>query len=116
MSRESEPHHEFLIPLATLGILAVSFFAFSKRVKAEIKKRDGYKSVLSGKTINLEVAHINHNKKNPRYNKAENGRTLSIAEHFWDHVNRHGTEGLGLTNRQNDWAIWQLWKRFWGIK
>lgn len=88
---------------------------FSREVRNRILNRDKRRSTLSGKTDNLHVAHINHDKSNPLYDHESNGRTLTVAEHFWDHVNRHGTEQLGLTESQNNWAIWRLWKTFWGI-
>lgn len=113
---ESEKHHDFLLPIAGIGLLAVAFGAFGRPVRRKIKERDGNKSVWSGKTTQLEVAHISHNRNKTNYNHESNGRTLTTAEHMWDHINRHGTEQLGLTDSQNDWAIWQLWKRFWGIK
>lgn len=113
---EKPKFKEFITPIVGLGLLAVAFGAFSKKVRAEIRVRDGGKSVWSGKTTGLEAAHINHNKKNPKYNKSENGRLLTTAEHFWDHINRHGTEGLGLSDDANNWAIMTIWKRFWGIK
>lgn len=119
MENKEQPQNNFKdiekFALASLGLLAISMCAFSKPVRNKIKARDGNKSVWSGKTTGLEAAHINHNKKSPKYNDVSNGRMLTTAEHFWDHVNRHGTKGLGLSDEANNWAIVMLWKRFWGI-
>lgn len=109
-----KPFESHLLEIsAIIGILVLSQFAFSKKVRQQIKRRDGYKSVWSGKTEGLEIAHIDHDRDNPRYNDASNGRTLTTGEHFWDHVNRHGRNGL--TEAQNNWSIMMIWRRFWGL-
>lgn len=111
-----KPSENYLPILAAIGgILLLSQFAASKSTRLRVKERDGFKSVLSGKTENLEVAHISH-KRDDRYDDPSNLRTLTTAEHMWDHINRHGTEQLGLTEAQNNWAIITLWNRFWNIK
>lgn len=112
-----EQTQEFLseVDLQSIGLILVGL-AFSKKVRKQIHQRDGNQSVWSGKTEDLECAHISHNKDSEEYDDPSNGRLLTTAEHMWDHINRHGTEQLGLTESQNDWAIYQLWKRFWGIK
>jgi len=99
-------------PEISLGLVAVGL-AFSKKVRHEIGERDGWKSAVSGKQGRLEAAHINHDRSNPNYNDSSNGRMLTTAEHFWDHVNRHGRNGL--SEEANNWAIVMIWKRFWGI-
>lgn len=108
--------HELITHAIDLSPLAIPILmACSKKVRQQVKRRDGFKSVWSGKTENLNVAHISHNRDLPDYDTPENARTLTVAEHMWDHINRAGTEQLGLTESQNTWAIYQLWKRFWGI-
>jgi len=108
--------HELITHAIDLSPLAIPILmAFSKKVRQEIKRRDGYKSVWSGETENLQCAHISHSRDKDNYDDPSNGRLLTVAEHMWDHINRSGTEQLGLTEAQNNWAIWQLWKRFWGI-
>lgn len=106
---------EFLSTVAVLGaVVFLSQFAFTQKVRNKIWKRDGGKSVLSGRTENLEAAHISHDKSKQGYNDPSNGRLLTTAEHMWDHINRHGRNDLSETG--NDWAIMMLWRRFWGIK
>lgn len=113
MSPEGQKPSELNILAATAiigGIYLLSQFAFSSRVRKEIRDRDGNKSVLSGSTEHLEVAHINHSKRNPKYNDPSNGRVLSTAEHLWDHINRDGRNGL--TPHQNSWAIMRILERW----
>lgn len=107
--------HEATSLLSILGVgltLILINSAFSKKTKEEIWKRDGGRSVLSGQTENLHAAHIDHNRANPRYDDASNGRLLTAEEHLNDHINRHGRNGL--TKAQNLWAIAML-KRILGI-
>lgn len=99
--------------VTTIAMIAFGM-AFSRQTRQKILERDGHRSVLSGATENLHVAHIDHSKSNPRYDDASNGRTLTVYEHLQDHVNREGRNGL--TKAQNDWAITQLWKTFWGVQ
>ena len=98
-----------------LSLLAASFpifgMAFSYFVKQQIRERDGWKSVISGRTDNLEAAHINHDKSSKQYDDSRNGRLLTTDEHYQDHYNRHGKKGLGLTKKQNKWALQKIWKR-----
>lgn len=112
LSNQKERVIPILGTLAFLGV--VSFCAFSRPVRRKIWQRDGGHSVWSGTTDRLEVAHINHDKSDPRYNDESNGRLLNTGEHMWDHINRHGRNGL--SEAQNNWAIMSIWKRFWGIK
>ena len=101
---------ELVVEVAGLGLLAIAALgAFSRPVRQRIKERDGHRSVLSGQTEKLEVAHIDHSKKNPRYNDESNGRTLTTAEHYLDHYNRHGRNGL--TTAGNRWSLRKIWER-----
>lgn len=84
-------------------------FAFSTRVKNIIRQRDGYRSVWSGETDNLECAHINHDKRYRKYNHESNGRLLTSYEHCIDHINRHGH--LGLPDYQNIWGVQAIYSR-----
>lgn len=95
---------------AGLGLFFIAL-AFSLGVRKAIKSRDRYRSVWSGKRDNLECAHINHDKSRPEYDTEGNGRTLDRKEHYIDHFNRHGTEGLGLSNEGNVSALWAIWQR-----
>lgn len=100
-------------PEATALAVVALGMAFSKQTRQKILERDGHKSVLSGATEKLHVAHIDHT-RNERYDDPSNGRTLTVYEHLQDHVNREGRNGL--TKAQNDFAIVALWKTLWGIK
>ena len=86
----------------------ISRLAFSTRTKQKIKDRDGNKSVVSGKTENLECAHIDHS-SGTHYNTVKNGRLLTRDEHFFDHFDRHGNNGL--TPAQNRWTLRAIWGR-----
>lgn len=99
--------------ITTLAIIAgvyfVSQLAFSMGTKRKIWERDGGQSVLSGATDDLEVAHIDHSRDNPKYDHESNGRLLTTAEHLKDHINRAGRNGL--TKQHNNWAIERLKER-----
>ena len=101
---------EILTHLPDLTSLAPTLLAFSFKVRREIRDRDGNKSVWSGATEHLEVAHISHDKKKSNYNDPSNGRTLTTLEHLVDHLNRDGRNGL--TGEQNSWAIMRLLERW----
>lgn len=94
--------------ITTLAMIALGM-AFSLPVKRKIWQRDGGQSVWSGRTDNLEVAHIDHSKTNPNYDSESNGRLLTVDEHLQDHINREGRNGL--PKHQNAWAVQQLKKR-----
>lgn len=102
-----------LLTLASIGIeYYISRFAFPSGVRSRILERDNYRSVVSGRDIHearLEVAHFTHNKKDPRYNMMENGRTLTISEHYIEHVDRGGNNGL--TYDGNMYALSMIWLR-----
>jgi len=84
--------------MSALGLLAISICAFSKDVRKKIRKRDNNKSVLSCGGDPLHCAHINHNRNSPDYNKTQNGRLLTVREHYLDHYNGHGKNGLSKKN------------------
>lgn len=99
-----------IIPIATLTLAGLVLSgAFSDRVRHLIRERDRNKSVLSGRTERLECAHIDHNRRNPRYNTPENGRLLTIDEHYIDHVDREGHNGLTIDG--NQWGLRAIWGR-----
>jgi hypothetical protein len=95
---------DILPTVALLGaVVFLSQLACSKKVRQEVKRRDGFKSVWSGKTENLEVAHISHDRDDASYNTSQNARTLTTGEHLWDHINRHGRNGSADKTR----ALWR---------
>jgi len=97
----------FGIALAgALGI--ISQFAFSQASRKKILERDGYRSVWSGDTERLHVAHSNHT-KDSTYDDPSRGRTLTVLEHYVDHYNRHGSSELGLTMAQNIYGLRKLY-------
>ena len=87
-----------IVSMSALGLLAISICAFSKDVRKKIRKRDNNKSVLSCGGDPLHCAHINHNRNSPDYNKTQNGRLLTVREHYLDHYNGHGKNGLSKKN------------------
>lgn len=90
------------------GILLLSQFAFTRPIRREIHTRDEV-DVWDGATERLECAHITHDKSDPRYNDTSNGRLLTIRNHYLDHYNREGRNGL--TKAGNDWALRAIWNR-----
>lgn len=101
------PLSELEVWLIAIGSIPVLAMAFSSLVRKIIFKRDGGRSVWSGKEENLHAAHITHDRSDPRYNDSSNGRMLTRAEHYVDHDNRQGRNGL--TERGNSWAKTMLW-------
>lgn len=101
--------------LVNLGLLSattvIAGSAFSWGTRAIIRNRDGRKSVISGEEESLECSHINHDKRRAEYDDESNGRMLTTREHYLDHFRRHGYSNLGLTKRQNEWALRQIWER-----
>ena len=77
--------------------------AFSKPARDEIFIRDGGKSVLSGSNVNVEAAHISHDKSKSNYDAPSNGRLLTLFEHLVDHLKRGGRNGL--SENHNNFAI-----------
>ena len=110
-SLESPQKHEInlSLPLSTLGLLAISLCAFSRKSRQAILRRDGGRCVICGARDHLEAAHINHNKKNPNYDNPSNGRTLCTKGHLKDHIRREGRNGL--SKKANRWAIRKLRER-----
>lgn len=96
-------------PEISIAALVAFGMAFSLPVRKKIWQRDGGQSVWSGETENLQVAHIDHSKSNPRYDDVSNGRLLTVEEHLQDHINREGRNGL--PKHQNDFAIRKLKER-----
>lgn len=94
--------------MAAVGLVVIGL-AFSKKVRDEIFRRDGGADVWNGVKERLDAAHINHDKLYELYNHASNGRMLTIRNHFIDHMNRHGRNGLDKLN--NTLAMIMLWKR-----
>lgn len=94
---------KYLYAALAIGGLAIAGGAFTKTAREKILERDGHKCVLCGSTSHLEAAHIWHDKLSPNYNDTSNGRTLCVADHLKDHVNRHGRNGL--PPEKNKWSI-----------
>ena len=106
---ESAQEYWLIISLFAASAPVIFGMAFSWSTILAIKKRDGHKSAKSGKTGPLEAAHINHDKRIPKYDDPTNGRLLTTVEHYQDHYYRHGRNGL--TKRQNIWSLEQIWQR-----
>jgi len=105
-------YEKYALSLATFGLLAIATMgAFSRKSKEEIWKRDGGVSALSGQNGRLEASHISH-AKDERYDDPSNGRLLTTREHYIDHYNRHGRNGLTMAG--NKWALRKIWERLTG--
>lgn len=113
MTPEGQKPSELNSILATTaiigGILLLSEFAFTSQIRRAIKRRDGGQDVWDGSTEKLEAAHINHDKKSESYNSEENGRLLTTRNHYIDHYNRAGRNGLPI--KGNDAALRLIWQR-----
>lgn len=110
MSPEGQkPSENHLLELSLIaGIVVLSQFACSRPVRRKVHERDKV-DVWDGSTENLEVAHIQHNRDNPLYNSEENARLLSRKNHYIDHYNREGRNGL--TIQANRWSLRTIWAR-----
>lgn len=111
MSPEAQKpsEHIYLKPFLLLGgFLLLSQLAFSRNVRKQIFNRDQGKSRWSDEP-GEEAAHILHNRDNPKYNTPENGRMLTKREHYLDHINREGRNGLSKAG--NDAALRLIWNR-----
>ncbi|HKY74098.1 MAG TPA: hypothetical protein VJ246_02175 [Patescibacteria group bacterium] len=76
---------------AIAAMFTCGFLAFSAGTWREIMNRDGGKSVKSGlgpPEHRVEAAHINH-QRGWSYDKASNGRVLTIQEHYEEHIFHH---------------------------
>lgn len=100
---------------SALALILLLSGAFSHKTREEIKKR----SILRfGKLASewtgddegpFEAAHIDHSKSNERYDDQSNGRLLKVSEHYDDHVNRAGRNGLNFW--ANLFALRKIWER-----
>lgn len=110
MSVERSRNIEIIIKTsASLGLLVIaSLGAFSPQTRKQIYERDGGRSKKSGKRGLLHAAHVSH-ARDKNYDEPSNGRLLTIEEHYQDHYNRHGRNGLNKW--QNKGALYLLWKK-----
>lgn len=101
--------HELITHAVDLSPLAIPIIlAFSKGVRAQIMARDKG-DVWDGTTDKLEAAHITHDKSDPMYDDPANGRILTTRNHYIDHLNRAGRNGLSLA--ANNAALRLIWRR-----
>lgn len=105
---EREAHHFPYLELILGAVTISSLFAFSSGVRKRIFQRDRA-DVWTGETEKLEAAHITHDRSDPNYNSETNGRMLSTRNHYIDHVNRVGRNGLSLAG--NNAALRLIWNR-----
>lgn len=105
---ERRRYVELAVSTGSLFLLAQALFgAFSFETREKIRQRDRV-SVESGSSRNLECAHWNHNRNNPKYNDPENGRLLTAREHYLDHWYRRDN---GLSDERNEEAVFSIWER-----
>lgn len=103
---------DYIVPLlAVTGVLITSQFAFSRKSRNEIRRRDGTCQDDSGTSHlgNNEAAHFNHDRSSPSYDDPDNGRLLCTKHHMEDHIDGHGNNGLA--KHHNSWAVSMLSKR-----
>jgi len=100
---------EILPTVSLLGaVVFISQWAFSSGVRKRLLNRDGA-DVWTGETEKLEAAHITHDRSDPMYNHESNGRMLTTRNHYLDHINRVGRNGLTLAG--NNAALRLIWRR-----
>lgn len=93
----------------TAGVFLASN-AFSRAVRRQIWDRAGGVSELSGRSDwPRECAHYDHDRDNPDYNNPDNGILLLRNEHYMQHVDYEGSNGLDEDG--NQWALEQIWDR-----
>lgn len=87
--------------LFSLGGVAGFYYYIARK----IYERDGYKCVVCSTSENLQASHLDHSKrdpndptkKNPNYNKVENGETLCKLHHLTrGHIDRVGENGMTI--------------------
>lgn len=105
---ERESHHFPYLELIIGAVTISSLFAFSSGVRKRIFQRDRA-DVWTGETQKLEAAHITHDRSSTIYNSETNGRMLTTRNHYLDHVNRVGRNGLSLAG--NNAALRLIWER-----
>lgn len=110
MSPEAQKTSEQIFTITAIvgGIYLLSQFAFSSGVRKRLLNRDRA-DVWTGETEKLEAAHITHDRSDPDYNNPANGRMLTARNHYIDHVNRVGRNGLTLA--ANNAALRLIWLR-----
>lgn len=89
-------------------IANISQLAFSRKAREAIWERDGGMCQVTGETSRLECAHYSH-RRGVGYNDPDNGRLLTVREHYKDHVDNEGHNGLNVF--QNRWSRSTLWGR-----
>ncbi|MCS7317654.1 MAG: hypothetical protein NZZ41_05010 [Candidatus Dojkabacteria bacterium] len=87
--------------------------AFSIKSRRIIQQRTKDKSEISGNISGqMECAHLNHDKNNLDYDNPENGKYVTIIEHYAQHLIHIGIgRCIGLTEEVNKYAIQQILKR-----
>lgn len=102
----------FISSASLLSLLAIALGSFSRRTRSEIKVRDNFTCQMCGSKdrFRLEAAHTSH-KRNQRYDKPENGRTLCACCHARDHILRRDDPSLGITKSENNGALNLIWVR-----
>lgn len=102
--------HELITHAIDLSPLAIPLLlAFSSGIRKQILNRDRGADVWTGEREKLEAAHITHDRSDPFYNDVANGRMLTARNHYIDHVNRVGRNGLSLA--ANNAALRLIWLR-----
>lgn len=106
MGKEREILGELIVPLATLGLLAVALCGFSKDQRNQLKNQ---RTDINDKS-KLEIHHIN-----PVYRGGEstldNGEAVTRPEHAYE----HWKEAMNSCNREdrdaNYWAVKKIIQR-----
>lgn len=84
--------------------------AFSRAVRQQIWERAGGVCERTGRSDwPRECSHFNHDRGYAGYNDKDNGILLLRLEHYIEHVNTHGYNGLDEDG--NQWALEKIWDR-----
>lgn len=98
-----------------LGAVALSELAFSRPVRQEIGKRDGWTCQNCGKKFSdgwhVQAAHYNHNRFSRNYDNPNNGRILCTQCHIDDELKRGSKQSAALLRRTQSIRTWSWQKK-----
>lgn len=101
-----------LLKIGALTAIGIYFTtnAFTRSVRRQIWERAGGVSELSGRSDwPRECSHYNHDREYIDYNNPNNGILVLRGEHYIQHIENEGNNGLDYDG--NQWALEQIWER-----